>query len=89
MCGYTSLVVVGCYQTVVMNIVLHGVGATSLTGMSALTILYTKNHMYGHSQLLFSLTSGSEAAGPKHGKMGGGDRTIARTHYCLYYFHKS
>ena len=34
---------------VVVNVVLHGVDATSLTGMSAHTILYLKNNMYEHS----------------------------------------
>ena len=51
---------------VVVNVVLHGVDATSLTGMSAHTMLRSKNHMYEHSQLLLSLTSDSDPAKANH-----------------------
>ena len=41
---------------------------TSLADFSVLTILYMNNHMRGHIQLLFSLTSDSKAVQQKHEK---------------------
>ena len=74
---------------VVVNVVLHGVGASSLTGMSALTLVFVKSRMHEHNRPLLSLTSNCEAAKPKHGKTARGDRAITRTHYFLLYLHQS
>ena len=51
---------------------------TSLTDLSVLTILYMNNYMYGDAQLLFSLTSDSKDANPKHEKTARRDKIIER-----------